>query len=212
MPSLSQVPELCTFLSTARFASLFAMALTIFLDHKPPFPQNLTEEMTTLGTFQVLRYFLLCMFQFFAYNLDLQILSVAVSQATIDAYPKGGLLIELSIVVTKKVSDNPVATSAVPPTAGRDMSAGWAMIPWAELKAGNKTLTLTGGLPWAQQKIQPEDCGSKKGFFGISKAQSPVSSITLKLDAAGEAVHFPDKCVCPRNAVPLLQVLTRSAH
>ena len=109
------------------------------------------------------------MFQFFAYNLDLQILSVAVSQATIDAYPKGGLLIELSIVVTKKVSDNPVATSAVPPTAGRDISAGWAMIPWAELKAGNKTLTLTGGFHGLSKRYNPKTAVAKKDSLEFRK-------------------------------------------
>ncbi len=128
------------------------------------------------------------------------------SQATISAYPKGGILVELSIVVTKKVAGGQAAEPSNPLTAGRDMSAGWAMITWSELKAGTKTITLTGGLPWAQQKIHPEDCGNKKGFFGLSKAQAPVSSITLKLDAVGEVTHFPDKCVCPKNAVPLLQV------
>ena len=134
------------------------------------------------------------------------------SQATIDAYPKGGILVELSIVVTKKVADGQAAGPTVPSTVGRDMSAGWAMITWSELKAGTKTITLTGGLPWAQQKIQPEDCGNKKGFFGLSKAQAPVSSVTLKLDAVGEAAHFPDKCVCPKNAVPLLQVFYEPAN
>ena len=123
-----------------------------------------------------------------------------------DAYPNGGILIELSIVVTKKTADSPAVAPVVSQTAGRDMSAGWTLIPWAELKAGTKTMILTGGLPWAQQKIQPEDCGSKKGFFGLSKSQPPVSSLTFKLDAAGDAAHFPDKCVCPKNAVPLLQV------
>ena len=146
-------------------------------------------------------------FYLFYFDLHSQILSFAVSQATIDAFPNGGLLIELSIAVTKKVADSQAASPAVVSSATRDMSAGWAMIPWSELKAGTKTMILTGGLPWAQQKIQPEDCGSKKGFFGLSKAQAPVSSITLKIDAAGEAAHFPDKCVCPKNAVPLLQVL-----
>ena len=122
-----------------------------------------------------------------------------------DAYPNGGLLIELSIVVTKKVSDGSAAAPASS-TASRDMSAGWALIPWAELKAGTKTLPLAGGVPWAQQKIQPEDCGSKRGFFGLSKAQALVSSVTVSLVAAGEAAHFPDKCVCSKSAVPLLQV------
>lgn len=124
------------------------------------------------------------------------------------AHPKGGVLIELSIVVSKKSTDGQAAAPAVSSAAGRDMSAGWAMVPWADLKAGTSTLTLTGGLPWAQQKIQPEDCGSKKKFFGLSKSQTSVSSMTLRLDAAGEAAHFPDKCVCHKNAVPLLQVFS----
>jgi hypothetical protein len=122
------------------------------------------------------------------------------------AHPKGGVLIELSIVVSKKSTDGQAAAPAASSAAGRDMSAGWVMVPWADLKAGTSTLTLTGGLPWAHQKIQPEDCGSKKKFFGLSKSQPSVSSITLRLDAAGEAAHFPDKCVCHKNAVPLLQV------
>jgi hypothetical protein len=138
-------------------------------------------------------------------HLILQVLSVAVSQAAIDAHPNGGLFIELSIIVAKKNADSQAAP-VVARAAGRDMSAGWALIPWAELKAGTKTLNLAGGLPWSQLKIQPEDCGSRKGFFGLSKMQAPVSSITVKLDHAGEAAHFPDKCVCPKNAVPLLQV------
>ncbi len=125
-----------------------------------------------------------------------------------NAHPNGGVLIELSIIVSKKSADGQTAAPSVPSAAGRDMSAGWAMIPWADLKAGTRTLTLTGGLPWAPQKIQPEDCGSKKRFFGLSKSQAPVSSITLRLDAVGDAAHFPDKCVCPKNAVPLMQVIS----
>jgi hypothetical protein len=123
-----------------------------------------------------------------------------------NAHPNGGVLIELSIVVSKKSADGQATTASAISGAGRDMSAGWAMIPWSELKAGTKTLTLSGGLPWAPQKIQPEDCGGKKRFFGLSKSQAPVSTITLRLDAVGEAAHFPDKCVCPKNTVPLMQV------
>jgi hypothetical protein len=126
-----------------------------------------------------------------------------------DAHPNGGILVELSIVVSKKSADGQASAPSAPSGAGRDMSAGWAMIPWAELKGGTKTLTLSGGLPWAPQKIQPEDCGSKKKFFGLATSQAPVSSITLRLDAVGDAAHFPEACVCPKNAVPLIQVRNR---
>jgi hypothetical protein len=184
------------------------MALMVFLDLLPPFLQKPTEEMITLGNFPALRCPTVIVSSYFVplTLVLIQILSTAVSKATMDAYPNGGLLIELSIVVTKKTAEGSAAVAVNATTASRDMSAGWAMIPWAELKPGTKTLTLTGGVPWAQQKIQPEDCGSKKGFFGLSKAQAPVSSVTVSLVAAGEAAHYPDKCVCSKSAVHLLQV------